>query len=296
MIEEVNQNRYFTLQSIRIIIFQLPMLKDFYSSMQERQISSSKPMTWFQGLCNMWSSMKGKVREKGNVYLDTKVLCMFHVFMFVVFPVLAMLTVKADEPKKVEKLVIETLNADPACFHICGQSQVKLNLAKKKLQDLINDQYHSLDILDNAIQSLSIEDCQHISDIQRSLGISLSTKNIQEQLVLVVSGHKPDVYKASSEINAILRNAKEKRDAELGGLMTAWQYQSHGFRFKNFNPETNYKLEQAWKNLDSYVEVTIKGKQYTVRMPQEPATDNQGRTLEVNRVDLTKGILLVPSD
>lgn len=227
---------------------------------------------------------------------NSYVLCMFNVFTLFVFTVLAIFGGGADKPKKVENHVIKTLNADPACFHICGESQAKVNLAKKKLQDLIKARYHSLDIPDNAIHSLSKEDCQSIAAIQRSLGISISTKNIQEQMVLVICGHRPQVFEASTDINAILRKAKEKRDAELAGLMAAWQYQSHGSKFKNFSPETTYKLEQALKNRDSQVKVTIEGKQYTVQMPQGPATDNQGGTLEINRIDFTEGILLVSSD
>lgn len=227
---------------------------------------------------------------------NSYVLCMFNVFTLFVFTVLAIFTGGGDKPKKVENHVIETLNADPAFFHICGESQAKVNLAKKKLQDLINDQYHSHDIPDNAIQSLSKEDCQSIAAIQRRLGISISTKNNQEQLVVVICGHRPHVFEASTEINVILRKAKEKRDAELAGLMAAWQYQSQGDRFKNFNPDTTYRLEQALKNQDPQVKVTIEGKQYIVQMPQGPATDNQGGILEINRIDLTEGILLVSSD
>ncbi|XP_075904598.1 poly(ADP-ribose) polymerase family member 14-related sequence 1 isoform X2 [Nelusetta ayraudi] len=261
VIEVVNQNSSSTLQSIRIVIFQLPMLKDFYDSMQERHVTGSKPTTWLQSFGNQ-----------------------------VLHGIKAMFASGADKPKKVENHVIETLNADPACFHICGESQAKVNLAKKKLQDLISDQYHSHDIPDNAIQSLSKEDCQSIAAIQRRLGISISTKNIQEQLVLVICGHRAHVFEACTEINAILRKAKEKRDAELAGLMAAWQYQSHGSKFKNFNPDTTYRLEQALKNQDSQVKVTIEGKQYIVQMPQGPATDNQGGTLEINRIDLTEGL------
>lgn len=219
---------------------------------------------------------------------------MFNVFTLFVFTVLALFGGGADKPKKVENHVIETLNADPACFHICGESQAKVNLAKTKLQGLINDQYHSHEIPDNAIQSLSKEDCQSIAAIQRRLGISISTKNNQE--VLVICGHRPHVFEACAEINAILRKAKEKRDAELAGLMVAWQYQSHGSKFKNFNQDTTYRLEQALTNQDPQVKVTIEGKQYIVQMPRGPATDNQGGTLEINRIDLTEGILLVSSD
>lgn len=77
VIEVVNQNSSSILQSIRIIIFQSPMLKDFYDSMQERQVTNSKPTTWFQSLSNTFQGIKGEVHAKGNVRF--KFLCALHV-------------------------------------------------------------------------------------------------------------------------------------------------------------------------------------------------------------------------
>lgn len=63
VIEVVNQNSSSTLQSIRIIIFQSPMLKDFCDSMQERHVTSSKPTTWLQSFSNTLHGIKGEVHE-----------------------------------------------------------------------------------------------------------------------------------------------------------------------------------------------------------------------------------------
>lgn len=219
---------------------------------------------------------------------QSHVLCLFRPFTILVFAIAAWFSGGADKPKKVQKLHIKTLNTDPVCFHICGESQAKVNSAKKKLQELIDGQYRSQEIQENAIQNFSEGDCQHIADIQRRLGVSVSTKNIQDQLGLVISGHKLSVYEANDEISVILRKAKERRDTELAALMAAWQYQSPT-GMKNFNIEMTYKLEQALQNQDKEAKVTIDGQKYTVNMPSGPATDNQGRTLEIKRIDLTEG-------
>lgn len=163
-------------------------------------------------------------------------------------------------------------------------------MAKKKLQDLINEQFLCVNIPDGAVQSFSGGDYQRIADLQRSLGVSISSRKLPDHSALVISGHRPCVYEASNEINMILRKAKEERDAELSGLMAAWQHQSQGAAFQNFNPETSYKLEQALKNQDPQVKVTIRGQRYTVQMPLGPATDDQGGTLEIKRIDLTEGL------
>lgn len=77
VIEVVNQNSSSTLQSIRIVIFQPPMLKDFYDSMQERHVTNSKPTTWLQSLGHVFHGFKGEVHEKRNVRF--KFLCALHV-------------------------------------------------------------------------------------------------------------------------------------------------------------------------------------------------------------------------
>lgn len=216
-------------------------------------------------------------------------LCAFACFLsshFCVFTVLG-------KAKNDDERVIETLNTDPTCFQICGESQEKVSLAKTQLQQLINDQYHSLEIEDKAIKSLSKEDSQHIVDLQRSMGVSISTKSIKKISVLIVSGYKPAVDEASRKINVILQDVKEKTDAEFAGLMAVWQYRGHGFRFKNFNSKCSSKLEQARRNKASYVTVTMEDHKYTVQMPQGPATDDKGSALEINRLDLTAGILMV---
>lgn len=136
---------------------------------------------------------------------------MFHVFTRFIFIVLGMFFGGADKPKKDDELVFETLNADPACFHICGESQEKVSLAKRKLQELINDQYYPVEIQDKAILILSKKDWRCITDIQRKLCVSISIRNTEEQLVLIISGHWSGVNKAKSEITAILQKATKKR-------------------------------------------------------------------------------------
>lgn len=66
VIEVLSQNSSTTLQTIRIVIFQAPMLKDFCSSMQEREATDPKATSWLQSIGNR---IKGRLCEKNNLML-----------------------------------------------------------------------------------------------------------------------------------------------------------------------------------------------------------------------------------
>lgn len=217
-----------------------------------------------------------------------------------VFTFIAFVTGVADTPKKKENFVIKTLNVDPACFHICGESQAKVDSAKQEIQKLISTQYSSVSIPDNIILSLSEADRRRIVDIQKTTSVSISTEEKQGQISLSIKGISLNVIKASNEIHDLLREARctedRKKKIELTSQVAAWKYQGQGSQFHDFDLETNYELEQALQKKTPHVKVTIKGQQYTVQMPNGPATNNQGSTLEIIRIDKMEGISLVSSD
>lgn len=190
---------------------------------------------------------------------------------------------------------------DPACFHICGESQAKVDSAKQEIQKLFSNQYSSVSIPDNIILSLSQADRRHIVDIQKTMSVSVSTEDKQGQISLIIKGISTNVLKASNEIHDLLRKARNtedrKKKIELASQVAAWKYQGQGSQdLQDFDLETNYELEEALQRNTPHVKVTIKGQQYTVQMPNGPATDNQGSNLEITRIDKTEGTLLVSSD
>lgn len=189
---------------------------------------------------------------------------------------------------------------DPACFHICGESQTKVDSAKQEIQKLISNQSSSVSIPDNIILSLSEADRQHIIDIQKTMSVSISTEDKQGQISLSINGISLNVLQASNEIHDLLRKARSvqdrKRNIELASQVAAWKYQGQGSQFQDFDLETNYELEQALQKQTPHVKVTIEGQQYMFQMPNGPATDNQGTTVKIIRVDKMEGSILVSSD
>lgn len=200
----------------------------------------------------------------------------------------------ADKPQKDGDFVIEALKVDPACFHICGESQAKVNGAKQWINDLVSKELNVICIPDNAILSFSDADHQRLVDIQKTRNVSIKTESKKAQASVTVEGLSKDVLKATTEIYDMLRKARDEEDLrkkmELAGTVADWQYMKQGLQFQSFDSKTNFELEQALEKKLPNVKVTVQGQSYTVTMPSGPATDNQGRTLEIKRIDKLKGI------
>lgn len=179
-------------------------------------------------------------------------------------------------------------------FHICGESKAKVDSAKKKINDLISKEHTKHRISENTTLSFSKADQQRIVDIQKTMCVGIRTEVKQGQLSFTIEGLSKDVLNASNEIHEMLKKARDEEEMrkkmEATSKVVVWQYLCQGFQ--DFDSKTNYELEQAReKNLPS-VKVTIQGQQYTVQMPRGPATDNQGQSLEIKRIDLLKGTCL----
>uniref|UniRef100_A0A3P9Q2X1 Poly [ADP-ribose] polymerase n=1 Tax=Poecilia reticulata TaxID=8081 RepID=A0A3P9Q2X1_POERE len=253
VIDVFSQNTSSSLTLIRIVIFQQPMLKDFHSSMQEREATDPK--------------------DRGGFWSKTLKPC-------------------ADN-KLENETVIETVKVEPAVFHICGASQAKVDAAKKKINDLISDEQFSIEIADNDILNFSSADCQRIVDIQVKLGVSIKNQITNGQVSVIIEGLSKDVVRANQEIANMLKKVRGeqelKRKLELAATVADWQYQQHGLQYQSFDQMTNYELEHALERAAPTLKVTIHGSDYTVQMPKGPATDRNGTILQIRRIDRLKG-------
>uniref|UniRef100_A0A3P9JSG3 Poly [ADP-ribose] polymerase n=1 Tax=Oryzias latipes TaxID=8090 RepID=A0A3P9JSG3_ORYLA len=262
VIDVLSQNPSSTLKTVRIIIFQQQMLKDFYNSMQQREA--------------------GEQQEKATVpsSIGQRLKSLF-------------LSQNEEKQKKEDDISIVPVKPDPACFHICGGTQSKVNAAKKWITDLISNEQTTIPITDNAILDLTKADCQHINGIQKKMGVTIQMENKNSQTSLIVEGLSRDVIKALREIDDILKKVKSKQEldkfVELTGAVAGWQYQLQGQQFQSFDPMTNYKLEQAMQQELPSVNIKVQGQDYTATLPEGPATDRKGNTLQIKRIDKLKG-------
>uniref|UniRef100_A0A3Q1EM86 Poly [ADP-ribose] polymerase n=1 Tax=Acanthochromis polyacanthus TaxID=80966 RepID=A0A3Q1EM86_9TELE len=270
VIDVLSQNTSSTLTTVRIVIFQPPMLKEFYNSMQDRETAdpqSATPLTDPKYKGNFWFNIGSKIK---SIFVSES----------------------TDKPQKEGDFVIESLKVDPACFHICGGTQADIDSAKQWINDLISKEQHILPISDNTILCFSDADHQHIVEIQKTMGVCIKTESKKTQASLTIEGLTKDVLKASNEIHKMLRKVRDdedmKRKVELAGTVADWQYQQQGLQFQSFDAKTNFELEQALeKNLQN-VKVKVNGQDYTVTIPNGPATDSKGNALQIKRIDKLK--------
>lgn len=256
----LSQNTISHLKTIRIVIFQPPMLKEFYNSMHQREQSNvPKPNNkgWFWGTIG---SLKSLIGSRGAV-----------------------------NPQKGGDFLIKAVEGSPACFHICGDSQPNVAAAKQWINNLITKDQKTNQISDPAIHNLSVADHQRIVDIQKTMGVSIRIESKNAQASLTTEGFSKDVLDATNEIHGMLKRVRDEEDLkksmELAGTVADWQYQNPGLRFQSFDPMINYQLEQALDSKLPNVKVTLQGHVYTVTMPSGPATDSKGGTLQIKRID-----------
>ncbi|XP_028292547.1 poly(ADP-ribose) polymerase family member 14-related sequence 1 isoform X2 [Gouania willdenowi] len=260
VISVLSKNTSGTLTTLRIVIFQEPMLNDFYSSMQERQVTDTKDKGFWQ---NFHSKVKaffyGKSLEKHQRNGD-----------FVVAPV----------------------QTDPACFHICSDSQTNIDRAKQWINHMVAQELHNLAIKDDAILHFSDSDYKLINEIQRKLSVSITTESKQAVASVIIEGLNKDVLLASNEIYKMLGGVREqeetKRKVEVACTVADWQYKEQGATFQSFEPMNNFLLEQALEKNQVSIKVTVLSQDYTVDMQNNQATDSQGNTMEIRRIDKLK--------
>ncbi|XP_029967706.1 protein mono-ADP-ribosyltransferase PARP14-like [Salarias fasciatus] len=262
VIEVLGKNSSSSLTTIRIVIFQPPMVNDFLSSMQERVAGDNDPKNK-----GFWENIGLKLR--------------------------ALFTSdNTSKPQKDDDFIIDPVEVDPACFHICGNSQMEIDSAKKWVTDLVTRELHRIDIMDNAILSFSDADHQRIQDIQFRMSVSIKTVGKNTQASITIEGLSKDVLDASSEIHKMLTNVRVeeelKRKVDLASTVADWQYKKQGHGFKSLDAMSNFKLEEALEKKLGSVNITFNGQDYTVTMPKGPAKNSRGGSMEIKRVDKLK--------
>ncbi|XP_014047715.2 poly(ADP-ribose) polymerase family member 14-related sequence 1 isoform X1 [Salmo salar] len=259
VVEVVGQKSQNTLQLVRMVIFQPAMLTEFHKSMVKKEGTDVD------------------TQKKGSIWGKIKSLLTWG---------------KADMPQKDEDFVIEGQQVDPAFFHICGGSQARVDQAKRWIKDLILKEQVSNSITDDAILNLSDSDRKCIHEIQTTMGVSVRIEynSSREEAMLTIEGLSKDVLNAVNEIQKMLRKARDKetfnRNVEVASNMVEWQYQQQpGGQYQSFDPIPNFHLEQALERKLPHVEVSFQGKMYTVTLPDGPATDTNGNSLKIRRID-----------
>ncbi|NXJ07799.1 PAR14 polymerase, partial [Odontophorus gujanensis] len=256
IVEFVNNRSVQHLKEIRIVIFQRYMLKDFYESMKEIEESNpSEP----QSLISMLNScLWGKK--------------------------------KSTEKKKV--LVLEK-KVDVVTFQICGESKKNVDATESWIIDLILKEQFENRIVDELIEHFGEKQIETLADLQRGKHVSILLDKSHSPPCITICGISREVCSVSAEVQKMIQKIKttqeEQSKAELVYNLVEWRYQRSNEGFVAFDKLTNMQLEDAKIEKKPYLTVKIDKKNYRVELNTLQARDDQGRTINIQRVPKNEG-------
>ncbi|XP_057191412.1 poly(ADP-ribose) polymerase family member 14-related sequence 1 isoform X2 [Triplophysa rosa] len=280
VVEMVGQNPQSSLKLIRIVIFQAPMLNDFYKSMQNREY------TVIQQKDTIYSKIKTYVSTFTSFFTGT--------------------WEKEIKQHGGKDIVIEGIKVDPACFSICGPTPTAVDKTKEFLEEMISQDQAFQKITDTAILSFSDKDQQRIQDMQSTLGVSIrleykvqkDSESSPGEATLIVEGLTRDVLIAFQEIQDMLKSAKDeqilKKDIEHASELVEWQYEQGG-QYKSFDQRMNFELEKTLDRGAADVKISFQGQDYQIKLPEGPAISTTGgNQMNIRRIDKLKATESIP--
>ncbi|NXD19770.1 PAR14 polymerase, partial [Spelaeornis formosus] len=256
IVEFARQKSVQHLQTIKIVIFQTNMLKDFYESMKKREDSNSSTT-------ESWLSMFKSFFWGGR---------------------------QSSEKKKV---VILEKKGNLVTFQICGESQEKVDATESWIKDLILKEQFENTITDEAIESFDESQFAILEDLQSRKQVTIQLLNKLSPPQIRISGISRDVYSVSLEVKEMVQKIKsteeEQSKAELLCNLVEWRYPGSNHSFVAFDKLTNMQLEHAKMAKKLTLNVRIKKKNYSVDLNTLKATDDQGKTINLQRVTKDEG-------
>ncbi|NXM84274.1 PAR14 polymerase, partial [Oenanthe oenanthe] len=244
------------LQTIKIVIFQTKMLKDFYESMKKREDSdSSTTESWLSMLKSFFWGRK-----------------------------------QSSEKKKVKNL---EKKVNLVTFQICGESKKKVDETESWIKGLILKEQFENTISDEVIESFDETQIAILEDLQRRMQVTVQFKNNLSPPQIKISGISRDVYSVSQKVQEMIQQIKsceeEQSKAELLYNLVEWRYPGSNDSFVSFDKLTNMKLEHAKISRNLHLSVKIENRNYKVDLNTLKATDDQGKTINLQRVRKDEG-------
>uniref|UniRef100_A0A3P9KXA8 Poly [ADP-ribose] polymerase n=1 Tax=Oryzias latipes TaxID=8090 RepID=A0A3P9KXA8_ORYLA len=226
------------VQSVKILIFQTQMIRDFHNSMRKRQGEEVQEKSFF-----------GKVKGEPNRKAFDQ-----------------------NSPQPVIEVPLDVLQ--------------DVNVAKKRITDLIMHEQAEKTISDPYINQLSSADVQELNDLQRKLTVSLRLERgeNEEESRIHLEGLTRDVFSAEDIIRKVERNEALRSKAILVSGLVEWQYQDQWGNMVPFDILTNLKLEEALEKKQQ-VKITINNRDFDADPDQRKASDGRN-CIELLRKDL----------
>ncbi|XP_029915316.1 protein mono-ADP-ribosyltransferase PARP14-like isoform X2 [Myripristis murdjan] len=253
------------VRTVKILIFQTNMMKEFHRSMRRRE---------------------GEEVEEKSIF--TKVKDAFT----------SLFEGASEERPTRSHLYLEREEFEPAVFQLCAESKQVVSQAKQRIKDLIVSEQAEKTITDPFINELSQSDMEELKALQRKLTVSirLEKRRGDQEPFIQLEGLTRDVFIAESAIRDIIRKVERtenmKRRAFLLSALVQWQYQDQQGVLQPFDIYTNCTLEEALEK-KSPVKIKINNKEFTADLKRKKAVSAGGRTqVELIRKDLKDDVAL----
>ncbi|NXO36014.1 PAR14 polymerase, partial [Locustella ochotensis] len=255
VVEFARQKSVQHLQTIKIVIFQTNMFTDFHESMKKKDRDSSAMESWESMFKSFFEGRKQSSEKKKFMILEKKV--------------------------------------DIVTFQICGESQEKVDATETWIKDLIlKEQFENI-ISDEAIESFDETQIADLEDLQRRKQVTIEFLNKLSPPQIKITGISRDVYSVSLKVQEMVQRIKsteeEQSKAELLHNLVEWRHARSNGSFVAFDRLTNMQLERAKMAKKQHLNVRIKNKNYRVDLNTLKATDDQGKTKDLQRVIKDEG-------
>ncbi|XP_010712168.1 protein mono-ADP-ribosyltransferase PARP14 [Meleagris gallopavo] len=239
------------LKEIRIVIFQKHMLRDFYESMKKREdLNSFEPQSWMSMLKSYFWGQKKSIEKKKLLALKKKV--------------------------------------DKVTFQICGESKRNVDATESWILDLILKEQFENKIVDELIENFDERQIEALADLQRGKHVTIQLDKSHSPPCITISGISREVCSVSVEvqkmIKKIMTTQEEQSKAELVYNLVEWRYQRTDGSFVAFDKLTNMQLEDAKIDKKTHLTIRINKNNYRVDLNTLQALDDQGRTINIQRV------------
>ncbi|XP_049670417.1 protein mono-ADP-ribosyltransferase PARP14-like isoform X2 [Accipiter gentilis] len=239
------------LKKIKIIIFQIKMLSDFYVSMKKREdLDSSTRDSWVSLLKSFFWGKKQPIEKKKPMVLEKKV--------------------------------------DIAIFQICGESKKNVDATESWIKNLILKEQFEISISDELIENFDERQIETLADFQKRKHVTIQLENKLSPPCIKICGISRDVCFVSVEVQKMIQKIKdteeEQSKAELVYNLVEWRYPGSNDSFVAFDKLTNMQLEDAKIAKKTHLTVKINKNNYKVDLNTLQANDDQGKTICIQRV------------
>ncbi|NXF01618.1 PAR14 polymerase, partial [Smithornis capensis] len=246
------------LQTIKIVIFQTDILKDFHENMRKREKSDSSTTNWWSPIFKFfWGGKIESTEKKQSMILKKKV-----------------------------NLVV---------FQICGESQENVDAAESWIKKLILKEQFETSISNELIENFDKRQIDALDDLQTRHHVNIEIEDKCSPPQIKISGISRDVCFVSVQVQKMIQEMKDAEDeqskAELVYNLVEWRYLENNDTFVAFDKLTNMQLEDARRAKKPYLDVKINKKNYRVDLNTLQASDNQDKTISIQRVSKSEGKL-----